>query len=155
MRGREKGKGKSVGVPPGFFSSGDVSLAVEGDVGEGVAVDELDGPVEDADEAAEHAERDRRDDVAGLGFLLLRDADRLPQHVDERDDQRAEADAAERVRNRAPERTALHNNQHAPGLPAAEIPAVHGSQFGSGMGHDGSLGLTSRRRRRRSSRSCS
>lgn len=45
-------------VLPGVFGCGDVCFAVESNVGEGVAVDERHGPVQEADEAAEYAEGD-------------------------------------------------------------------------------------------------
>ena len=90
---------------------------------EGIAVDELHGPVDDADDAAQHAERDRADDVAFPSFLLLRDARRLPHHVDQRDDQRAEADAPKAVRHAPPECAARRSSRHAAWLSRAEIPA--------------------------------
>ena len=64
---------------------------------EGVAVDELDRPLDQADDAAEDAEGAGGGGVALAGFRLLRDADGLPDHVDEGDDQGAEGDGAEGV----------------------------------------------------------
>ena len=40
---------------------------------EGVAVDKLDCPLEDADEAPHDAEQDRKDDAAVVGGLMLGD----------------------------------------------------------------------------------
>ena len=64
---------------------------------EGVAVDKLNRPVEKTDDALEAAECDGGNDVALLRFLLLRDRDALPDHVDERDNEGAEGDTAEGV----------------------------------------------------------
>ena len=82
---------------PRILRGGDVRFAVERDVREGVAIDELHRPVEEGDDALEAAEREGGDDVALLRFLLLCNGDALPDHVDECDDERAERNTAERV----------------------------------------------------------
>ena len=63
-------------------------------------VNVLDEPVDDTDYAAEETVCDGPTQIALLSFLRLGDADGLTDHVDERNDQGAEADTAERVGQR-------------------------------------------------------
>lgn len=118
-------------VLPGVLGGRDVGFAVEGNVGKGVVVDELDGPVEEADETAEEAEEDGADDVAGLGFAALRDGHRLAHELDQADDETAEADAAEGVRHRAAEGAASGARGHAAGFLGAEVPRAVDAGDGS------------------------
>ena len=109
---------------PRVLRGGDVRLAVERDMGEGVAVDERDGPVEEADEAAEHAEHDAADEVALRGFVLLSDAAGLAEHVDDGDDQGAEGDGPEAVGHGAAEGAGGGAPGHSAGFAAAEVPGA-------------------------------
>ena len=107
---------------PGVLCGGDVGLAVERDVGECVAVDERDGPVEETDEATQYAEHDRSNHVALRGLVLLRDAACLAEHVDDCDDQGAEGDRSKAVCHGASERTRSGTFRHSSGLARAEVP---------------------------------
>ena len=91
---------------------------------EGVAIDELDRPVDNADNASQDAEHDGPDDISLRGLLLLRDAACLPYHVNERHDQGPEADAAEAVRHAPPERASRRSPRHAAWLSGAKVPAA-------------------------------
>lgn len=121
---------------PGVPGRGDVGLAVQRDVAERVAVDEGYQPVQERDEAPQDRGRDAADDVAFLELLPLHHRERLTQHVDDRDDQATEADAAEGVRRRPHERAAGGSFGKAAGKPAPEIP---GSVYTCDGGMDGVL----------------
>ena len=82
---------------PGVFGRGDERFPVQGDVAEGVAVEEGDEPVEEGDEAAQDPEEDATHEIPFAGFVALRDGAGLAEHVDDCDDQAAETDAAEGV----------------------------------------------------------
>lgn len=84
-------------IRPCVFCGGDVALAVQGDVGKGVAVDELDRPIEKSDEPLQNTKGAFGGEVAVVGLGLLRDRARLAEHVDKGDDQAAETDGAEAV----------------------------------------------------------
>jgi hypothetical protein len=93
-------------------------------MGEGVAVDERDGPVEETDEAAEHAEHDAADEVALRGLILLRDAAGLAEHVDDGDDEGPEGDGPEAVGHGAAEGAGCGAPGHSAGFAAAEVPGA-------------------------------
>lgn len=91
-------------------------------MGECVTVDELHGPIQQPDDATKTAERDGSNDIALLCFLLLRDTYSLTKHVNERNDQRAETDAAKRVGHRSTERASRGTGGHSTWLASTEEP---------------------------------
>ena len=93
--------GKGGNSRPGLLGGGEVALAVEGNVAECVAVDELYGPVEQADDALQDEEEAVSGKVAGVSLALLRYGACLTQHVDQSDDQAAETDRTKAVRQSA------------------------------------------------------
>lgn len=66
-------------------------------MGEGVAVEEADSPVKDANETSQTAEAGGTYHVTGLLTLLAGYTAELAQAVDDCDDQAPKGDAAERV----------------------------------------------------------
>lgn len=64
-------------------------------------VDELNSPIQDADQALKNAQGDVRSEVSRICFLLARDTACLPKHIDYRNDQTSKTDAAETVGQRA------------------------------------------------------
>ena len=60
-------------IRPRLLGGLNVALAVQRNVAEGIAVNELDGPIEDADQALQNAEADLGADIATLGSIVLRD----------------------------------------------------------------------------------
>lgn len=86
---------------PCVLSSRDVGLAVEGNVGEGIAVEELNSPVKDANEATKDAEKDRANQITLGGILLLSDGTELAQAVDDGNNKTAKADTSKAIGYRA------------------------------------------------------
>lgn len=66
-------------------------------MGEGIAIEELDGPVQDANDAAEDAEQDRANKIALGCFLLLSNGADLTQEVDDCNHKTTKTDASETV----------------------------------------------------------
>lgn len=88
---------------PRILGRRDICLPVQGDMTESVAVEQCDKPVEDGDETSENPKHDAPHNTPLCSLVALRDRARLPQHIDNRDDQTSETDAAERVCGCAPE----------------------------------------------------
>lgn len=107
----------------GVLGGGNVGLAEEGDVDEGIAVDEsvklrrlddsnaegqeklesagtsirghlLDKPIDNTDDTSQNAIRYASAQISLLSFLRLSDAHSLPDHVDQRHNQRSKTDTA-------------------------------------------------------------
>ena len=89
---------------------------------EGVAVQEVDRPLQDADQAAQDAVHDVPDHVAFGAFLVRGHGRGLPQHVDDRDQQAAQADAPEGVGHGAAEGAPGCAGWHAARFAGAEVP---------------------------------
>ena len=82
---------------PCGFRALDVALAVQRHVAEGVAVDELHGPFEDANETAENAEADLANEVSIAGCLVAGHGAELAQELDDGHNEGSEGDAAKAV----------------------------------------------------------
>lgn len=98
-------------IPPSVFSRLEVRSAVESNVGEGVSVDKLDDPLEDRNQARQDAEENVADDVS-LGTLLVLGG--LGHHLEEIDNgnnQAAEADGSETIRQRPFECASRHGSR--------------------------------------------
>lgn len=119
---------------PGVLGCGDVGLAVQRDVAESVAVEECDEPVKKIDKASQNPGCDAADDVAFFHLMPLDDGNRLTQHVDDRDDQAPEADAAEGVGSGADERAASCSSRKTARKSTPEVP---GSVYARDCGVDG------------------
>jgi len=81
-----------------------VRLAVQRDVAERISVQELESPLQEAEQAVDHAEDDVSNHVsntAAAANLVPRDGADLAQELDNGDEQAAQADGAEAVRQRA------------------------------------------------------
>ena len=94
-------------------------------------INSLYGPINQANNAAEEAESNRCYHVTSLRLLLLSNADRLANHVDDGNNQRTETDAAKRVGERAPRCTTSSATGHTTWLSCAKEPrAVHARNNG-------------------------
>lgn len=85
---------------PGVFGSGNVRLAVQSNVAESVAVEELESPFEDRQEAAENAEdhiADHATDTTVIHGLLAGNGAQLAEELDDGDKQTSQADGTEAV----------------------------------------------------------
>lgn len=107
---------------PGILGSRDISLSVQGDVTEGVAVEKSNEPVEQRDETSQHPNGNTANQVTLASLVSLCDRARLTQHVDDRDNQTTETDAAKGVCGCATEGTSGGALGHAAGGLAEEIP---------------------------------
>ena len=95
-------------------------------MGKGITVDELHGPIDNTDQTAENTEGASGNAISPSSFVLLGDAASLADHVDDGDDEGAEADAAEGVGHGALESTSRGALRHSTRLTSAEEPtAVH------------------------------
>jgi hypothetical protein len=74
-----------------------VALSVESDVGEGVTVQELNRPVQNADQALQTAQEYDSNDISILGRTLSSRRANLAQELDDSHDETSKTDAAEAV----------------------------------------------------------
>lgn len=107
---------------PSILGCGDICLSVQCDVTERVAIEKRNEPVQQRDDRSQNPNENTADQVTLSSLLSLRDRARLPQHVDERDDQTAETDTAKGVCSRATEGAPGGALGHAAGGLAEEIP---------------------------------
>jgi hypothetical protein len=82
---------------PSRFCALDVALTVQRHVAEGIAVDELHGPLENADETAQNAESNLANNVAITSCLVAGHRAELSQELDDGDNERSKGDAAKAV----------------------------------------------------------
>lgn len=83
-------------VPCGLCC-GYVCLSVQGNVGEGVAIQELNSPIQNPNQTTQDAKQDGGNNVALGGFVLSSNRADLAQEVDDGHNQTAETDAAKTV----------------------------------------------------------
>jgi hypothetical protein len=97
---------------PGSLGSIDIAFAIERDVAERISVQELDSPVQDANQTPQDAEECGADQVTiGRSIALSGRAD-LTQKLDDGDKEASETDTAETVRDGALEGTACGTLGH-------------------------------------------
>jgi hypothetical protein len=75
---------------PSVLCALEVVLAVQRHVAEGIAVDELNSPIEQANDALQEAKGNAAAHVASLGLLLLRNRAQLANAVDDGDQETAQ-----------------------------------------------------------------
>lgn len=91
---------------------------------ERVAIEERDEPIEQGDETTQDPEPNATDETALGSFLLLRDGARLPEHLNQGENERTEADAAEGVGGGATEGAARGTVGHALRRVGEEVPGA-------------------------------
>lgn len=82
---------------PGTLRCVNIALSVQRNVAESIAVEELDCPIQEANQAAQTAEQDTTDDITVARCVLLRDRAQLAQELDDGNNQATKTNAAETV----------------------------------------------------------
>lgn len=89
--------------PPCSLCRREIRLSEEGDIGKGVAVHKLDGPLHKAQDALYTAEEDGADQISLPGLGLLSYGAELTEEIDDGDKQTSQADGTETVRQGPPQ----------------------------------------------------